>query len=523
MCLQMLFAVLLSLVAVDVRRVQSTVKDRNMCDMTSHQLCDFLHSDVYDLLEEDKGLEQCFERNRHQCFQCFDKQFVSVSKNTKKCLVLDVKNHVNQNGNAFKRCENILELFRNMSSETEISNATEILHQDDCTWRLVSHNCAAPQDELYDSELRNEVLNELMENSSGLKDSLDVLIILVHSRLSLSITKQLTCNWVKCFLDIDDTDICFNTNTDIVTDVIESLVRNELQNYTVTNEEIILLIKVLLIIVVTTLIRNWALLIIFLGYIEFRSDPTLIIFNLAIAHTLSLIFGSVILISPHTLGVYEESNFSSVMFILWSVITLFSVHLVTEISIKKYFSLLSTETSNGQFWQHLRKFRVGFVYAIWLLAQVAQVSVTATYAVNFYQQLKYENLLNCIACCLLVLVTMTTHSVATSRDKMHEVVARYGATVNWQTMKIGTARHVQFISALIIAFVASVTPVYILDIICSYNAFKRVSYESTSTVSFSVINNFLNPVLIYGFSSIFRHCINKLCLLDIKESQINTV
>jgi hypothetical protein len=519
----MLPAIILSLVSVDIQTVKSTVENGStVYDATLPQLCGLLNSAVYDFFEEAKRAKKCVDTNKHQHIRKQDDILLKDAEMLLEyfeCLGLEMKTPLKCNENAFSVCENISRLFCDMRLEIEIRDVTEMLHKIDCIWCLSVHSRETLADTVSISELYNVLHTELIGNSSQCTHAYIRRIVLVLRVLTQRLTKHLTSSCVECFLNVDDWGYCLNASADTLIDILDSLPQSESEDYVITYDEIILGIKCIFIIVVTSFVGNWALLLIFLEHTEFYNDPALIIVILVVAHTASSIFGSIVFIFSQTSGTYGQSDSSSTVFlILWSAMTLFSVHVMTKVGMKKYFSLLSTDSLDGQVGQRVRKF---FVYAFWLLSRVAHVQVPALYMVNVYRYLRVQSLLSCIACSLLLLIALTTISVATSLERRCRILLSSG-----QIMKSYLVGNITFILAFIIIVISKYTPFYILDCIEDMtNIFKYVSMETASAVSFSVIviNSFLNPIVIYEMSSTFRRFFNKLCHADTKERHISTI
>jgi hypothetical protein len=520
MFLQMLRAVFLSLVAMDLLTAQSTDNKNSVVSVgsLSVQLCELLCSGVRELTAD---IEGSFEGKGNEVFVRREMRLGKSEETlgSYKNVGLDIK----CDRNTSIASDSVYLCSCNMNLEVGLSHAIGMPRQPKFTGYLLNQGNVTHEKTTCNVKLNNLFI-ALFGNLSDSTRKPVKFLLFRHSTTIHKLTGLKDCDVIKCSLDIDNMESWPNIDADALEFI---LTQTKTQAYLVSDREMILVIKFILIILVTSFVGNWTILLVFLRHTEFRYDPTLIILNLTIAHVSSLIFGSVMFIFSATREhSYQPNSSNSVFILVWCVTTLISVYFVTKATTKKYFSVLSTEKFMGLFWQYRRKLWAISVYALYLLTCVSQVLVTSTYTAHVYQLVRMLALLNCTAKSQLLLIAVTTHAVARSRKRKPRR-SLWASEVTYQDIKRShSVGNIKFIFYFIIIFMTNYMPIYILDVYDEGpSIFKQISLESVSIISLLVviINTFLNPILMYGISSAFRLAFNKLHCVNMKHGQINVI
>lgn len=519
----MLPSIFLSLVATELLTLLSAANNNSVVSAVtfSNQISnELVYSGVCVLTV---GINGSFEADRREVVVKREVSLCKVEKTlgSYKNVRLDIK----CDRNTFIACQNIYLCSCNMKPKDILSQDIEMSSQPDSACCLLNQSSVALKIRAPNTKL-NTTVSVPFDNFSYCRENSLKLVVFIYSRVIQRLTGLKDGDVIECCLDIHNFECWPNIDVDVLTVI---LTQTKIQSYVMSDKEMILVIKFVLIILVTSFVEKWIILILFLRYTEFRSDHTLIILNLTIANFVSLIFGSVILIFFYTRRHSYLSNASTSVFILvWCVTTLISVHFVTKLSTKRYFSLLSKENCMGQFWQYRRKLATIAVYALWILSCISHVPVISAYTANVYQLVKMLALLNCAAKSLLLLIGVTSYKVARSRQRRRRRRRALWASedTNQDIMKSNSSENIKFIFTLIIIFMTNYIPVYILDVYGEESSiFKQMSLERASIISYLVIiiNNFLNPIMIYGISSTFKIAFRKLYFVNTKSSQVNII
>jgi len=262
-------------------------------------------------------------------------------------------------------------------------------------------------------------------------------------------------------------------------------------------------------------VGNCILFLIFARHREMLSASNVIILNLAIGDTLSLI--SNIIVS----FMFNLSDSMLVGFLVCLSITLFiplstgvCVYSVTMLALQRYVALLSMGKDQGC--RLLRRYStVLFICAIWILA--AASAVPRFLETEFHedycavQLTEFSTVFDVVVYCVIPLIATTALSTVTSRKMRHSVHKMPGEVVGQKKVRNARTRSANILIALIVVFAISYVPYYLFLFLYHYFNVEKLGFLQMFIISYTLIfvNSCCNPVALYAASGNFRKYFNK--------------
>jgi hypothetical protein len=265
-------------------------------------------------------------------------------------------------------------------------------------------------------------------------------------------------------------------------------------------------------------IGNVILFLIFARHKEMLSSNNIIILNLAIGDSFSLICN--IIVSY----MFNLSNSMAVGFLVCLSITLFiplstgvCVYSVTMLSIQRYIALAQLGRDRGCI--ILRRFSSAmFICTIWILACAS--AVPQFLKTGFYEDYctvdltGFVTLFNVVVYCVIPLLLMATFSIATSWKMRESVRKMPGEVLGQQKVRSARTRSANILVALILVFAISYIPYYLFLLAYKYFNLERIGFDRMFIISYSLVfvNSCCNPIALYAASANFRQYFNKYLL-----------
>lgn len=265
-------------------------------------------------------------------------------------------------------------------------------------------------------------------------------------------------------------------------------------------------------------IGNIILFLIFARHREMLSSNNVIILNLAIGDSFSLICN--IIVSY----MYTLSDSMIVGFLVCLSITLFiplstgiCVYSVTMLSIQRYFALAHMGKARGC--RILRRFSSAlFICTIWVLACAS--AVPQFLKTEFYEDYctveltDFVTLFNVVVYCVIPLLLMATFSTATSWKMRQSVQKMPGEVLGQQKARSARTRSANILIGLIVVFAISYIPYYLFLFAYKYFNLEKIGFNQMFIISYSLIfvNSCCNPIALYAASGNFRQYFNRYLL-----------
>ena len=262
-------------------------------------------------------------------------------------------------------------------------------------------------------------------------------------------------------------------------------------------------------------VGNAILFLIFARHREMLSASNVIILNLAIGDTLSLV--SNIIVS----FMFNLSDSMLVGFLVCLSITLFiplstgvCVYSVTMLAIQRYVALASLGKDQGC--RLLRRYSsVLFICAIWILAAASAVPLFLK--TEFYedyctvQLTEFITVFNVVVYCVLPLLTTAAFSTVTSRKMRRSVHKMPGEVVGQKSARNARTRSANILIGLIVVFAISYVPYYLFLFLYHHFNVEMLGFLQMFIISYTLIfvNSCCNPVALYAASGNFRKYFNK--------------
>jgi hypothetical protein len=262
-------------------------------------------------------------------------------------------------------------------------------------------------------------------------------------------------------------------------------------------------------------IGNSILFLIFARHREMLSASNVIILNLAIGDTLSLI--SNIIVS----FMFNLSDSMLVGFLVCLSITLFiplstgvCVYSVTMLAIQRYVALASMGKNHGC--GLLRRYSSAlFISATWILA--AASAVPRFLDTEFHedycavQLTEFSTVFNVVVYCVVPLLTTAAFSTVTSRKMRLSVRKMPGEVMGQGKVRNARTRSANILVGLIIVFAISYVPYYLFLFLYTHFNVEKLGFLQMFIISYTLIfvNSCCNPVALYAASGNFRQYFNK--------------
>jgi len=262
-------------------------------------------------------------------------------------------------------------------------------------------------------------------------------------------------------------------------------------------------------------VGNAILFLIFARHREMLSASNVIILNLAIGDTLSLV--SNIIVS----FMFNLSDSMLVGFLVCLSITLFipistgvCVYSVTMLAIQRHVALVSMGKDHGC--RLLRRYSsVLFICAIWILA--AASAVPRFLETEFHedycavQLTEFSTVFDVVVYCVVPLLATAAFSIVTSRKIRRSVRKMPGEVVGQSKVRNARTRSANILIGLTVVFAISYVPYYLFLFLYHYFNVEKLGFLQMFIISYTLIfvNSCCNPVALYAASGNFRKYFNK--------------
>ena len=488
------------------------------CDLTHiHTLCelDLLERSAESIEEEIKRTAQCFikeppldsnDSNSEEMFRCLATDIQRTLQCTRSVVWPDIHKHI-QN------------LFFDGNLDNEL-NSTDVYHHDCILCLLAQFHMIL---ELYMSAINFEKIGCDFSGSQSLNITLwDELTQTVQAFLAeLNYLKEIrpyykaqnvstsSPAWFENYIDVENwVNFEFNIRTYIMT--LTETLGSEF-GYEVT----IVLLVLHGALFIVGFIGNSILLLIFARHREMRSASNVIILNLAIGDTLSLI--SNIIVSY----MFGLSDSMLVGLLICLSITLFiplstgvCVYSVTMLAIQRYTAIVSLGKDHGC--RLLRRFSsLLFICAIWILAAASAVprfletEIHETYCA--VQITGFNTVFNVVVYCVIPLLTTVAFYTVTSIIMRRSVHKMPGEVVGQRRVRNARTRSANILIGLTVVFAISYVPYYLFLFLYHYFNVEKLGFLQMFIISYTLIfvNSCCNPVALYAASGNFRQHFNR--------------
>jgi hypothetical protein len=260
---------------------------------------------------------------------------------------------------------------------------------------------------------------------------------------------------------------------------------------------------------------NAILFLIFARHREMLSSSNVIILNLAIGDTFSLV--SNIIVSY----MFNLSDSMSVGFLVCLSITLFiplstgvCVYSVTMLAIQRYVAIVTLGRDHGC--GLLRRYSsLLFICAIWILAfasAVPQFLETEFHEDYCAVQLtEFSTVFHVVVYCIIPLLTTAVFSTVTSRRMRRSVHKMPGEVLGQRKVRNARTRSANILIGLIVVFAISYVPYYLFLFLYHHFNVEKLGFLQMFIISYTLIfvNSCCNPVALYAASGNFRQYFNK--------------
>lgn len=286
------------------------------------------------------------------------------------------------------------------------------------------------------------------------------------------------------------------------------------------------------------LFGNAILFFIFARHREMLSASNVIILNLAIGDTLSLV--SNIIVS----FMFNLSDSMLVGFLVCLSITLFiplstgvCVYSVTMLAIQRYTALASMGKDHRC--RLLRRYSsVLFICTIWILA--AASAVPRFLETEFHedycavQLTEFSTVFDVAVYCVIPLLATAAFSSVTSRKIRRSVHKMPGEVMGQRSVRNARTRSANILIGLVVVFAVSYVPYYLFLFLYHYFNVEKLGFLQMFIISYTLIfvNSCCNPVALYAASGNFRQHFNRYlqccchfglkCLRRKKSKELNS-
>jgi hypothetical protein len=443
----------------------------------------------------------------------------SNSEEMFRCLATDIQKNLKCNESVILHDEHIANLFFDGNLDNEL-NSTQLYHHD-CIlcflakFRLILelYTTAANFDKtgcgFFESHSLNITLwEELTQTVQEFVNELDYLkeVRSYYNALNVSTSNPA---WFENYIDVENwKDFEFTITTHIMT-----LTGNPGSEFGYEVTIVLLVLHGALFVV--GFVGNAILFLIFARHREMLSASNVIILNLAIGDTLSLV--SNIIVS----FMLNLSDSMLVGFLVCLSITLFiplstgvCVYSVTMLAIQRYVALASMGKNHGC--NLLRRYSsVLFICAIWILASAS--AVPRFLETEFHEdyctvQLTYfSTVFNVVVYCVIPLVATAAFSIVTSMKVRLSVRNMPGEVMGQSKVRNARTRSANILIGLIIVFAISYVPYYLSLFLYNYFNVEKIGFLQMFIISYTLIflNSCCNPVALYAASGNFRQYFNR--------------
>jgi hypothetical protein len=436
------------------------------------------------------------------------------------CLAADIQRIIKCSESIAAPEEHLMKLFFDGTLDDELNNTQ--LYRHDCMLcftaqfymillkGMLAINYDAKICEFFGSQTLNVTLwYQLIEEVQTFVYELS---IMKEIRLYDNFRNVSTSPWFENFLDVETwRDYEFDVRTNIMSlmDDPESELGDKVINLILVVHGTLFLIG---------FIGNFILFLIFARHKEILSSNNIIILNLAIGDSFSLICN--IIVSY----MYNLSNSMAVGFLVCLSITLFiplstgvCVYSVTMLSIQRYLALAQLGKDRGCI--ILRRFSSAmFICTIWILACAS--AVPQFLKTGFYEDYctveltDFVTLFNVVVYCVVPLLLMATFSILTSWKMRESVRKMPGEVLGQQKVRSARTRSANILVGLIVVFAISYIPYYLFLFAYKYFDLERIGFDRMFIISYSLVflNSCCNPIALYAASANFRQYFNKYIL-----------
>jgi len=487
------------------------------CNLTHiHTLCelDFLNRSPESIEEEVKRTSQCLIKEPP-----LDSNDDDSSEEIFRCLATDIQRTLQCTERGTSLDMHIMNLFFDGNLDNEL-NSTHLYHHECILCFLAQFHVIM---ELYTAALNFDKIRCDSFGSQSLNITLwDELTQAVQAFLAeLNYLKEIrpyfkvenastsSPSWFENYIDVENwVNFEFNVRTYIMT-----LSDNPGSEFGYEVTVVLLVLHGALFLV--GFVGNSILFLIFARHREMLSASNIIILNLAIGDTLSLV--SNIIVSY----MFNLSDSMLVGFLVCLSITLFiplstgvCVYSVTMLAIQRYVALVSMGKNQG-----CRLFKryssAIFISTIWILA--AASAVPRFLETEFHedycavQLTEFSTVFNVVVYCVVPLLATTALSTVTSKKMRHSVNKMPGEVVGQQRVRNARTRSANILIALIVVFAISYVPYYLFLFLYHYFNVEKLGFLQMYIISYTLIfvNSCCNPVALYAASGNFRKYFNK--------------
>ena len=484
------------------------------CDFTHiHALCEvnLLQRSKESIEEEVKRTSQCFIK---------ETQLDSNDSNIEemfRCLATDIQRTLECTESITSPDTHIMNLFFDGTLDNEL-NSTHIYHHDCILCFLAQFHMiiemymtAINFDKIgcdfFGSQSLNVTLwNELTQTVQTFVYELNYLKK-IRSYYDVGNVSTSSPAWFENYIDVENwINFEFSIRTYIMT-----LTEGSEFSYEVT---IVLLVLHGTLFIVGFL-GNAILFLIFFRHREMLSASNVIILNLAIGDTLSLL--SNIIVS----FMFNLVDSMLVGFLVCLSITLFiplstgvCVYSVTMLAIQRYVALANMGKDHGH--GLLRRYSsVLYIGAVWILAFASTVPMFLQ--TEFHEDYcavqitEFSTVFNVVVYCVIPLFTTAAFSIATSMKIKRSVHKMPGEIVGQKKVRNARTRSANILIGLIVVFAISYIPYYLFLFLYHHFDLEKLGFLQMFIISYTLIfvNSCCNPVALYAASGNFRQYFNR--------------
>jgi hypothetical protein len=490
----------------------------------SSDTCDFTH--IHTLCELDllKRSAESIEEEIKKTAQCFIKEppLASNDSNSEemfRCLATDIQRTLQSTGNVILSDIHIQNLFFDGNLDNEL-NSTDLYYHD-CIlcflaqFHMMVELCKTAfnidktgSDFSGSQSLNITIWDELTQTVQAFLDELNYLKEIRPYYKAKNVSTSSPA-WFENYTDVENwVNFEFNIRTHIM-----ALTENPASEFGYEVTVVLLVLHGALFIV--GFIGNSILFLIFVRHREMLSASNVIILNLAIGDTLSLI--SNIIVSY----MFNLSDSMLVGFLVCLSITLFiplstgvCVYSVTMLAIQRYAALVSLGKHHGC--RLLRRFSsVLFICAIWILA--AASAVPRFLETEFHEDYcavqitEFSTVFNLVAYCVIPLLTTVAFSTVTSSIIRSSVHKMPGEVMGQRRVRNARTRSANILMGLTVVFAISYVPYYLFLFLYHYFNVEKLGFLQMFIISYTLIfvNSCCNPVALYAASGNFRQHFNR--------------
>jgi hypothetical protein len=466
---------------------------------------------------------ESIEEEIKETAQCFIKEppLDSNDSNSEmfRCLATDIQRTLKCTGGVITPDIHIQNLFFDGNLDNEL-NSTDLYHHDCILCLLAQFHMIL---ELYTSAINFDKIGCDFSGSQSLNITLwdeltqtaqEFLAELNHLKEIRPYYKAQNVSasspaWFENYIDVENwVNFEFNIRTHIM-----ALSENPGSEFGYEVTIVLLVLHGALFVV--GFIGNSILFLIFARHREMLSASNVIILNLAIGDTLSLI--SNIIVSY----MFNLSDSMLVGFLVCLSITLFiplstgvCVYSVTMLAIQRYTAIVSLGKDHGC--RLLRRFSsVLFICAIWILA--AASAVPRFLETEFHEDYcavqitEFSTVFNVVVYCVIPLLTTIAFSAVTSnviRSSAHKMP---GEIVGQRKVRNARIRSANILIGLNVVFAISYVPYYLFLFLYHYFNVEKLEFLQMFIISYTLIfaNSCCNPVALYAASANFRQHFNR--------------